>query len=100
MVRSGVKPHSAGRTSLGAPCGGRYDRPEQLCELIAEVEPKPAELGVTAIVVTHDIQSAFMVGDRIAFLHDGKIRFDGTVEEAKRAEEPLLRSFLEGGGYG
>jgi phospholipid/cholesterol/gamma-HCH transport system ATP-binding protein len=57
-------------------------------------------LGVTSIVVTHDIQSAFMVGDRIAFLHNGKIRFDGTVEEAKRSEEPLLRSFLEGGGYG
>ena len=57
-------------------------------------------LGVTSIVVTHDIQSAFMVGDRIAFLYNGKIRFDGTVEEAKRSEEPLLRSFLEGGGYG
>jgi phospholipid/cholesterol/gamma-HCH transport system ATP-binding protein len=57
-------------------------------------------LGITSIVVTHDIQSAFMVGDRIAFLHNGKIRFDGTVEEAKRSEEPLLRSFLEGGGYG
>ena len=56
-------------------------------------------LGVTSIVVTHDIQSAFMVGDRVAFLHDGKIRFEGPIDEAKRAEEPLLRSFLQGGGY-
>lgn len=57
-------------------------------------------LGVTSIVVTHDIVSAFTVGDRIAFLADGRIRFDGTVAEAKRSEEPMLRNFLEGGGYG
>ncbi len=56
-------------------------------------------LGVTSIVVTHDIRSAFTVGDRIAFLHDGVIRFHGTVAEAKVSPEPLLRKFLEGGGY-
>jgi len=56
-------------------------------------------LGVTSIVVTHDIHSAFTVGDRIAFLYDGKIRFAGTVEEARKGEEPLLRNFLQGGGY-
>jgi phospholipid/cholesterol/gamma-HCH transport system ATP-binding protein len=56
-------------------------------------------LGVTSIVVTHDIQSAFKVGDRIAFLCDGVIRFDGTVEEARASREPTLRNFLEGGGY-
>ncbi len=56
-------------------------------------------LGVTSIVVTHDIHSAFTVGDRIAFLHDGKILFDGPVADAKEASEPLLRNFLEGGGY-
>jgi phospholipid/cholesterol/gamma-HCH transport system ATP-binding protein len=57
-------------------------------------------LGVTSIVVTHDIHSAFTVGDRIAFLHQGRIHFDGTVEEAKHSTEPLLRTFIEGGGYG
>ena len=57
-------------------------------------------LGVTSIVVTHDIHSAFTVGDRIAFLHEGGIRFDGSVAEAKRTDEPLLRNFLQGGGYG
>jgi len=56
-------------------------------------------LGVTSIVVTHDIHSAFTVGDRIAFLYEGRIHFNGTVEQAKAAEEPLLRRFLEGGGY-
>jgi phospholipid/cholesterol/gamma-HCH transport system ATP-binding protein len=57
-------------------------------------------LRVTSIVVTHDIQSAFTVGDRIAFLSEGVIHFDGTVAEAKVSEEHELRNFLEGGGYG
>ncbi len=56
-------------------------------------------LGVTSIVVTHDIHSAFTVGDRIAFLYEGTIRFDGTVAEAKQSSEPLLQNFLRGGGY-
>jgi len=56
-------------------------------------------LGVSAIVVTHDIRSAFAVGDRIAFLHDGRMCFDGSVDEARSAAEPLLRAFLQGGGY-
>jgi len=56
-------------------------------------------LGVTSIVVTHDIHSAFAVGDRIAFLHEGRILFHGTTAEAHAAAEPLLRNFLQGGGY-
>jgi phospholipid/cholesterol/gamma-HCH transport system ATP-binding protein len=56
-------------------------------------------LGVTSIVVTHDIHSAFTVGDRIAFLYEGRILFHGTTEQARTAPVPLLRNFLEGGGY-
>lgn len=57
-------------------------------------------LGVTSIVVTHDIHSAFTVGDRIAFIHEGRILFDGSVEQARKTSEPTLKNFLEGGGYG
>ncbi len=53
-------------------------------------------LQVTSLVVTHDISSAFTVADRIAFLYDGKIEFLGTVEEAQRTTNPLLRNFLRG----
>lgn len=56
-------------------------------------------LGVTSIVVTHDIHSAFTVGDSVAFLYDGSILFHGPVAEAKEAPVPLLRNFLQGGGY-
>src|SRR4029079_113589 len=65
-------------------------------ELIRNLQKK---LGVTSIVVTHDIHSAFTVGDRIAFLYEGRILFHGTTEEARAANVPLLRKFLEGGGY-
>ena len=54
------------------------------------------ELGVTGIVVTHDIESAYRISDRIAMLYDGRIRTCGTVDEIKESEDLLLRSFIEG----
>ena len=57
-------------------------------------------LGVTSIVVTHDIRSAFTVGDRLAFLDEGRIVFTGTLDEARGSDQPKLREFLKGGGYG
>jgi phospholipid/cholesterol/gamma-HCH transport system ATP-binding protein len=89
-----------------APQGLLYDEPttgldpttaNTINQLIRSLQHR---LGVSSIVVTHDIQSAFTVGDRVAFLHEGKIRFEGSVEEARGSEEPTLRGFLKGGGYG
>ena len=54
------------------------------------------ELGVTGIVVTHDIESAYRISDRIAMLYDGRIRTCGTVDEIKESDDLLLRSFIEG----
>ena len=45
-------------------------------------------------VVTHDLGSAFFVADRIAFLHEGKIRFVGPPDEARAAQDPHLHEFL------
>lgn len=56
------------------------------------------ELGVTSIAVTHDMNSAYMIGDKIAMLHDGIIHFEGTIEETKQADDPIVRGFLEGEG--
>jgi len=56
-----------------------------------------ARLNVTTVVVTHDIESAFFVGDRIAFLNEGKMHFVGTIDEARASREPMLRHFLSGG---
>lgn len=53
-------------------------------------------LGVTAVVVTHDIQSMFHVGDRVAFLYEGRMAFTGTPAEARKSDHPVLRGFIEG----
>ena len=53
-------------------------------------------LGVTGIVVTHDMRSAYTVGDRIAMLYEGKIRQVGAVAEIQATQDPLVRQFIEG----
>ena len=53
-------------------------------------------LGVTGIVVTHDLRSAYTVGDRIAMLYEGRIRQAGTVAEIQRTTDPVVRQFIEG----
>lgn len=51
---------------------------------------------VTSIVVTHDVALARRVGDRVAFLHDGRFRFLGTWEEAESSEDRRFADFLAG----
>ncbi len=54
------------------------------------------DLGVTSVVVTHDLELARRVADRIAFLDQGRIRFLGTWDEAARSDDALLADFLAG----
>jgi len=53
-------------------------------------------LSVTGLVVTHDMRSAYTVGDRIAMLYEGRIRQLGTVAEIQETEDPVVRQFIEG----
>ena len=52
-------------------------------------------LGLTSVVVTHDLKSAFMVGDRFALLDQGRIRFTGTADEVRGTRDELMREFLK-----
>jgi phospholipid/cholesterol/gamma-HCH transport system ATP-binding protein len=52
--------------------------------------------GMTSIVVTHDMKSAFDVADRIAYLHEGRIYFHGTSAELQESSDPLIQDFLLG----
>jgi phospholipid/cholesterol/gamma-HCH transport system ATP-binding protein len=52
------------------------------------------QLGLTSVVVTHDLASAFYVADKIAFLYEGRIRFTGTPDEARATADPPLHEFL------
>ena len=54
------------------------------------------ELGVTSIVVTHDMTSAYRIGDRIAMLHKGRIRQSGTPDEIRATRDPVVKGFIEG----
>jgi len=53
------------------------------------------ELGVTSIIVTHDIEGALPISDRVAMLDHGEIRFVGTPDEFRASRDPLVRAFLE-----
>ena len=53
-------------------------------------------LGVTGVVVTHDMRSAYTVGDRIAMLYEGRIRQVGSVAEIQETEDAVVRQFIEG----
>ncbi len=53
-------------------------------------------LGVTGIVVTHDMKSAYSVGDRIAMLYEGRVRQVGSVAEIQETDDPVVRQFIEG----
>jgi len=54
------------------------------------------DLGVTGVVVTHDMRTAFTVGDRVAMLYEGVIRQTGTVPEIQATTDPVVRQFIEG----
>jgi len=54
------------------------------------------QFGITGIIITHDVKSAFDVSDRIAFLYKGKIVFEGSVEEAQNTDTPELKDFILG----
>ncbi|MDR2553830.1 MAG: ABC transporter ATP-binding protein [Fibromonadaceae bacterium] len=62
-------------------------------DLILDMQSK---LGVTSVVVTHDMASAFKVADRIAMLYKGRIIEVGTVDEIKNTTNPFVKQFITG----
>ena len=54
------------------------------------------QLGVTSIVITHDMRSAYFVGTRVAMLFEGKVRQVGTVQEIQQTQDPVVKQFIEG----
>ncbi|MGE0440749.1 MAG: ABC transporter ATP-binding protein [Gemmatimonadales bacterium] len=54
------------------------------------------DLGVTGVVVTHDMRSAFAVADRIAMLYEGGVRAVGPAAEIRETDDPVVRQFIEG----
>jgi phospholipid/cholesterol/gamma-HCH transport system ATP-binding protein len=54
------------------------------------------KLGVTSIVVTHDMKSTFTIADHVALLHEGRCYFYGTCDQLRASTDPVIRDFVEG----
>ena len=90
------------RTIVGRPRCVLYDEPttgldpitsDSINRMIRRLQRK---LGVTSIVVTHDMKTAFHCADRVALLHEGRVHFDGTVEDLRASTDPVITDFIEG----
>jgi phospholipid/cholesterol/gamma-HCH transport system ATP-binding protein len=90
------------RTIIGRPRCVLYDEPttgldpitsDSINHLIRRLQKR---LGVTSIVVTHDMKTAFHCADRVAFLHEGRLHFLGTIEKLKASSDPVVCDFIEG----
>ena len=68
-------------------------RSDIINELILKLQK---ELGVTSIVVTHDMTSAFKIADRIIMLHHGKIIADGDADHIRNHPHPVVQQFING----
>jgi phospholipid/cholesterol/gamma-HCH transport system ATP-binding protein len=57
-------------------------------------------LGMTSVVVTHDMKSAFDVANHVAYLHEGRVYFYGTPNQLQQTSDPILQDFLLGRSEG
>lgn len=90
------------RTIVGRPRCILYDEPTTGLDPITSdsinhmIRRLQRRLGVTSIVVTHDMKTAFHCADRVALLHDGQVHFDGSVDELRASVDPVITDFIEG----
>jgi phospholipid/cholesterol/gamma-HCH transport system ATP-binding protein len=90
------------RAIIGNPECILYDEPtagldpivaDSINHLISRLED---DFEVTSVVVTHDMTSVYHVADRVAFLRDGRIYFNGTPEQLRDSTDPAIQDFVLG----
>ena len=70
---------------------------DSINELIKNLHDK---INVTSVVVTHDMKSAYKIGDQIAMLYQGKIISEGTPQEILDTKDPIVNQFINGLAHG
>ncbi|HDL04816.1 MAG TPA: ABC transporter ATP-binding protein [candidate division Zixibacteria bacterium] len=70
---------------------------DRINDLIINLHEK---LHVTSITVTHDMTSAYKVGERIIMLYDGKAEYEGTPDETRNSSNPIVKQFIYGQAEG
>jgi phospholipid/cholesterol/gamma-HCH transport system ATP-binding protein len=89
------------RAIAGKPTYLLYDEPTSGLDPVNSdvidglVEKLQLEIGVTSVMVTHDVRGAFRTADRIALLWQARIRAMGTAEEILQSQDPAVQQFLE-----
>ncbi|MHA3771372.1 ABC transporter ATP-binding protein [Verrucomicrobiota bacterium sgz303538] len=90
------------RTIVSRPRCILYDEPTTGLDPIATdsinhlIRRLQKRLQVTSVVVTHDMKTAFHTADHIAFLHEGRIYFNGTADELRTSSDTVLQDFIIG----
>jgi phospholipid/cholesterol/gamma-HCH transport system ATP-binding protein len=83
-----------------------YDEPSSGLDPVATavisglINDLKTRMGLTNVVITHDIQSAFEIADRVVLLYKGRIAAQGTVPEILQNEDPIVRQFITGSATG
>ena len=90
------------RTIVSRPSCILYDEPTTGLDPIATdsinhlIRRLQKRLQATSVVVTHDMKTAFHTADRIVFMHEGRLYFEGTPKELHESTDPILKNFIEG----
>ncbi|MCB1131710.1 MAG: ATP-binding cassette domain-containing protein [Verrucomicrobiae bacterium] len=90
------------RAVVNKPCCVLYDEPHAGLDPVTAdsidhlIKSLQRDHGMTNVVVTHELRSVFRIADRVVFLERGKIHWEGSAQELRDSDDPLLRAFIEG----
>lgn len=90
------------RAVVESPCCVLYDEPHAGLDPVTGdsidhlIKHLAEDQGITNVVITHEIRSVFRIADRVVFMKDGLIYWEGTPAELKTSEDPILVNFIEG----
>ena len=90
------------RAVVEEPCCVLYDEPHAGLDPVTGdsidrlIKDLANEHGITNVVITHEMRSAFRIADRLIFMKDGLIYWEGTPDELKACQDPVLVNFVEG----
>jgi phospholipid/cholesterol/gamma-HCH transport system ATP-binding protein len=90
------------RAVVEEPCCVLYDEPHAGLDPVTGdsidrlIKDLANEHGITNVVITHEMRSAFRIADRLVFMKDGLVYWEGTPDELKDSKDPILVNFVEG----
>ena len=100
--RSSAPTVALARAVVNKPCCVLYDEPHAGLDPVTAdsidhlIKSLQRDHGMTNVVVTHELRSVFRIADRVVFLERGKIHWEGSAQELRDSDDPLLRAFIEG----